>query len=119
VAVDYVIFESMCIDVNQIVAHIEDQGLFAWVCYELLEVDAQKTIIIEIVTYAMMLIVDLNGVKAERNNANEGLDLDVPPMLPGVLMKLRHGAFIRKVSTLPSSGRPKISIKLRLTIAPF
>jgi hypothetical protein len=40
VAVDYVIFESMCIDVNQIVAHIEDQGSFARACYELLEVDA-------------------------------------------------------------------------------
>jgi uncharacterized NAD-dependent epimerase/dehydratase family protein len=37
--VNYVIFESMRIDVNQIVAHIEDQGSFARVCYELLEVD--------------------------------------------------------------------------------
>ncbi len=39
-AVDYVIFESMCIDVNQIVAHIEDQGSFTRACYELFEVDA-------------------------------------------------------------------------------
>jgi hypothetical protein len=68
--VDYVIFESMRIDVNQIVVHIEDQGSFARVCYELLEMDAQKMIVIEIVTYTMMLIVGLNGVKAERNDAN-------------------------------------------------
>jgi hypothetical protein len=60
-------------------------------------VDAQKTVITEIATYAMMLIVSLNGVKAERDNANEGLDLDVPPVLLGVLVKLRHGAFVRKM----------------------
>jgi hypothetical protein len=59
--------------------------------------DTQKTVIIEIATYAMMLIVGLNGVKAERKNANEGLDLDVSPVLLGVLVKLRHGAFVRKV----------------------
>jgi len=44
-----------------------------------------------------MLIVDLNGVKAEGNDANQSLDLDVPPVLPSVLMKLRHGAFVWKV----------------------
>ncbi len=59
--------------------------------------DAQKTIITEITTYAMMLIVDLNGVKDEHDNANDGLDLDVPLVLPGVLVKLRHGAFVRKM----------------------
>jgi hypothetical protein len=97
VAMDYMTFESMRIDVNWIVAHIEDQGLFARACYELLEMDAQKTIITEIATYAMMLIVGLNGVKAEHDNTNEGLDLDVPPVLLGVVVKLCHGAFIRKV----------------------
>ncbi|CAK9213283.1 unnamed protein product [Sphagnum troendelagicum] len=70
VAVDYVIFELMCIDVNQIVVHIEDKGSITRACYELLEVDAQKTIITEIATYAMMLIIGLNGIKAERNDAN-------------------------------------------------
>jgi hypothetical protein len=45
----------------------------------------------------MTLIVGLNGVKAKRDNANEGLDLDVPLVLPGVLMKLCHRAFIQKV----------------------
>ncbi|CAM6030944.1 unnamed protein product [Sphagnum balticum] len=50
--------------------------------------------------YAMMLIVSLNGVKAERNNANEGLELDVPLVLPSVLVKLRHGAFVRKMLDL-------------------
>jgi hypothetical protein len=97
VVMDYMIFESMHIDVNQIVTHIEDQGSFALPCYELLKVDTQKTVITKIATYAMMLIVSLNGVKVERDNANEGLDLDVPPVLPSVLMKLRHGTFIRKV----------------------
>jgi hypothetical protein len=94
---DYMIFESMHIDVNQIVTHIEDQGSFAQACYKLFEVDAQKMVIIKITTYAMMLIVGLNGVKAKCDNANEGLDLDVPLVLPGVLVKLHHGAFIRKV----------------------
>ncbi len=66
--------------------------------------DTQKTVVTEIMTYAMMLIIGLHGViiglhgvKAERNNTNQSLDLDVPPVLPSVLMKLRHGMFIRKV----------------------
>jgi hypothetical protein len=67
------------------------------VCYELFEVDAQKTFVIEIVTYAMILIAGLNGVKAECNDAKQSLDLDVPPMLHGVLLKLHHGEFVRKV----------------------
>ncbi|CAM6009758.1 unnamed protein product [Sphagnum balticum] len=72
VAMDSVIFESMRINVIKIIAHIEDQGSFARACYELFEVDAQKTVITEIATYAMMLIVGMNGVKAECDNANEG-----------------------------------------------
>ncbi len=68
--VDYMIFESMRIDVNQIVAHIKVQGSFIRACYELFEVDAQKTMVTKIVTYTMMLIVGLNGVKVERNNTN-------------------------------------------------
>jgi hypothetical protein len=59
--------------------------------------DAQKTVITEIATYAMMLIVSLNGVKAERDNANEGLHLDMPPVLLSVLVKLCHGAFVWKM----------------------
>jgi len=68
--IDYVIFELMRIDVNQIIAHIEDQGSFAWVYYELLKMDAQKTIVTKIVMYTMMLIVSLNGIKVECDNAN-------------------------------------------------
>lgn len=92
--INYMIFESMRIDINQIVAHIEDQGSFARVCYELLEVDAQKMVVTQIAMYTMMLIVDLNGVKAEHDDANQSLDLDVPPVLPSVLVKLRHGPFV-------------------------
>ncbi|CAK9259892.1 unnamed protein product [Sphagnum jensenii] len=47
--------------------------------------------------YTMMLIVDLNGVKAEHDDANQSLNLDVPPVLLSVLVKLRHGPFVRKV----------------------
>jgi hypothetical protein len=49
-------------------------------------VDAQKTVSTEIMTYAMMLIIDLNGVKAEHDNTKQSLDLDVPLVLPGVLV---------------------------------
>lgn len=59
--------------------------------------DAQKTVVTEIATYAMMLIVGLNGVKFERDDANHSFDLDMPHVLPGVLVKLRHGVFVRKV----------------------
>ncbi len=87
----------MRIDINQIVVNIKDQGSFSWACYELFEVDAQKMVVTEIATYPMMLIVGLNGVKAERDDANQNLDLDVAPMLPYVLVKLHHGAFVRKM----------------------
>jgi hypothetical protein len=75
---------------------MEAQGSFAQTCYELFKVDAQKTVVTEIATYTMMLIVDLNGVKFERD-ANHSFNLDMPPVLPGVLVKLRHGVFVRKV----------------------
>jgi ankyrin repeat protein len=45
----------------------------------------------------MMLIISLNGIKAEHDHANHSHDLDVPPVLLDVLMKLRHGMFVRKV----------------------
>jgi hypothetical protein len=60
-------------------------------------VDAQKTVVTEIATYGMMLIVSLNGIEAERNDTNQSLNLDMPPVLFSVLVKLHHGTFVQKV----------------------
>ncbi len=53
----------------------------------------------QLVTDAVVanLIVGLNGVKAERDATNQSFDLNMPPVLLNVLVKLCHGVFVRKV----------------------
>ena len=87
----------MRILVDEIVAHIEDQGSFARGCYERLDVDVKKAVVKEIATYVMTLVAGLCGVKAERDDANRSFDQDAPPVLPSQLIKLRHGSFVRNV----------------------
>ncbi|CAK9259613.1 unnamed protein product [Sphagnum jensenii] len=48
-------------------------------------------------TYAMVLIVGLQSIKAERDGDNRALDKDAPPMLLAQLVKLRHGIFLKDV----------------------
>jgi len=76
-----------------IVNHIENQGSFMRDCYEHLEATDQQ----HVATYAMVLIVGLQSVKAERNGDNRALDKDTPPVLPVQLVKLRHGVFLKDV----------------------
>ncbi len=50
-----------------------------------------------IATYAMVLIVGLQSVKAERDGNNRALDKDALPVLPAQQVKLRHGVFLKDV----------------------
>lgn len=95
--VKYVSVESMHVKVKAIVMHVQDQGSFANVCYDRLDVDSQKVVVNTIAIYAMMLILGLMRVKAEHDGDDNNLDQDVPPVLPAQLVKLRHNAFIRDV----------------------
>ncbi len=72
--VEYMSVESMCVQVETIIMHIQDQGLFASVCYNRLDVDNQKAVINTIVIYAMTLILGLMRVKVERDGDNNSFD---------------------------------------------
>ncbi|CAK9882418.1 unnamed protein product [Sphagnum jensenii] len=64
-----------------IVNHIENQASFTRDCYERLEAANQQDMINHIATYAMVLIVELQSVKVERDNDNCVLDKDTSPVL--------------------------------------
>ncbi|CAK9210487.1 unnamed protein product [Sphagnum jensenii] len=79
---DYVNFEQWCINVDSIVAHIEDQGSFPWQCYKKLDIVDQKLVIKEIGMFAMELVVGLQDVKAKWDDVNRPLNSDASPVLP-------------------------------------
>ncbi|CAM6021880.1 unnamed protein product [Sphagnum balticum] len=81
-ASDYVNFEQWHINVNSIIAHIENQGSFPRQCYEELDAIDQELVVKEISMFTMELVTDLQDVKAEQDNVNRPLDSDVPLMLP-------------------------------------
>ncbi|ETM52682.1 hypothetical protein PPTG_19646 [Phytophthora nicotianae INRA-310] len=68
---EYVAFHSMRVHINDIIAHIEDQGSLARACYERLDEAAKKAVVRQIA--------------------------DAPPVLPSQLVRLRHGVFLRDV----------------------
>jgi hypothetical protein len=76
-ASDYVNFEQWCINVNSIVAHITDQGLFLQQCYEELDVANQELVVKEIGMFLMELVVALQDIKAERDDVNRPQDSDI------------------------------------------
>jgi hypothetical protein len=56
---DYVNFEQWRINVDLIIAHIEDQGSFPQQCYEKLDIANHELIVKEIGTFVMELVVGL------------------------------------------------------------
>jgi len=62
---NYINFEQWRINVDSIVAHIKDQGLFPWQCYEELDVLNQELVVKEIGMLVMELVAGLEDVKAE------------------------------------------------------
>ncbi len=58
-ACDYANFEQWCINVDSIVAHIEDHGSFPWQCYEKLDVADQELVIKEVGMFVMELVTSL------------------------------------------------------------
>ncbi|ETN21755.1 hypothetical protein F442_10345 [Phytophthora nicotianae P10297] len=70
---EYVAFHSMRVHINDIIAHIEDQGSLARACYERLDEAAKKAVVRQIAVYAMILVDGLDGVEAERDGAISAL----------------------------------------------
>jgi hypothetical protein len=87
----------MRILVDAIVEHIRDQRSFTITCYNDLDTDDKNDIIYTVATYAISLVTDLMGIKAERDDNNMRLESDMPPMLPAELIAIRHGKFVSEV----------------------
>jgi len=94
---NYINFEQWRINVDSIVAHIKDQGLFPWQCYEELDVLNQELVVKEIGMLVMELVAGLEDVKAEWDGMNRPLDSDAPLVLPAQLVKFHTGVFIYEV----------------------
>ncbi|CAK9235665.1 unnamed protein product [Sphagnum troendelagicum] len=95
--IEYMSIESMWINVVGIENHIRDQGSAAGKFFDALNVADQNVVIKEIVSYAIMLITGLTGVKAERDKNNQPLDHDTPPVMPQQLVTLRPTKLIQEV----------------------
>ncbi len=80
--IEYMSIKLMWIDVAGIKNHIHDQGSTAGKFFDALNVANQNVVIKEIASYAIMLVMGLMGVKAERDKNNQPLDHDMPPVMP-------------------------------------
>ncbi|CAK9236142.1 unnamed protein product [Sphagnum troendelagicum] len=60
----------------------------------------QQDVIKHIAMYAMAQVAGLQSVKAERDSDNCASKKNVPPVLSALLVKLRHGAFLKEVLDL-------------------
>ncbi|KAH8955409.1 hypothetical protein BDL97_08G136500 [Sphagnum fallax] len=85
------------INAESIVAWVEDQGSFPCQCYERLSTIECEDVVRQIAEYMMGVVAGLSGVKAQRDGRNGPSNLEVPPVLPHQLAKLRHGFFVRYV----------------------
>jgi hypothetical protein len=62
---DYVNFEQWRINVDSIVAHIKDQGLFPQQCYKEVNIVNQEPVVKEIGMFVMELVISLQDIKVE------------------------------------------------------
>ncbi|KAH8941002.1 hypothetical protein BDL97_14G014500 [Sphagnum fallax] len=77
--IEYMSIESMRIDIASIENHIHDQGSATGKFFDALNAADQNAVIKEIASYAIMLVMGLMGVKAERDENNQPLDHNAPP----------------------------------------
>jgi hypothetical protein len=95
--IKYMSIESMRINVTGIQNHIRNQGSVVGKFFDALNAADQNAVIKKIASYAIMLVMGLTGVKVERDENNQPLDHDVPPVMPQQLVTLRPAKFIQEV----------------------
>jgi len=78
-------------------AHIRDQGTAAQTFFDRMPDFEQEAVVVEIASYAKALLRGLKGVRAQRDESNLPLHVDVPPVMPQVLATMRPGQFIEGV----------------------
>ncbi|CAN5952399.1 unnamed protein product [Sphagnum jensenii] len=80
--IEYMSIESMRIDVAGIENHIRDEGSAVGKFFDALNAANHNVVIKEIASYAIMLVTGLTGVNTERDENNQPLDHDAPPVMP-------------------------------------
>ncbi|KAI2495067.1 hypothetical protein MHU86_19462 [Fragilaria crotonensis] len=109
----YVVVDAFRLQRVLLVAHIEDQGSFPSQCFERLNDEIKNAVLVEIASYAITLIIGLQSVRAERNNANLPRAQDAPPVLPAQLVHFSVTCLGLIAYTSPSSGMRRLSTRLR------
>ncbi len=89
--------ESLQISYGDVVVLIEDQGSFAMECFNHLDTVGKEEVVKQVALYVMRVLLGLNNVKAERDNNNDPLYDEAPPVMPGQLVSMRPGAFVKDV----------------------
>ncbi len=51
----------------------------------------------QLAQYAMFIVTGLGNIRAERDENNEPLEQDAPPVMPNQIVKLRHNNFIEQM----------------------
>ncbi|CAI5741069.1 unnamed protein product [Hyaloperonospora brassicae] len=94
---EFVRFKTMRVRTDHLVTLIEDEGSMARDCLLRLD-EAEKTFVLkQIVAYTETLVIDLQAVRAERDDNNLPRELVSPPVLLGELIGLLPAYFIRDV----------------------
>jgi hypothetical protein len=90
-------FGQWRVEREEVLRRVKDEGSFPLRCYDRLDAAAKAKVIREIARYYMFIISGLTNVRAERDDNNNPLEEDAPPVLPAQLVKLRPGVFIEQV----------------------
>jgi hypothetical protein len=84
-----IFLESLQISYGDVVALIEDQGLFAMECFNRLDTVGKEEVVKQVALYVMRVLLGLNNVKAERDNNNDSLYDEAPPVMPTQFVSMR------------------------------
>ncbi|KAH9247852.1 hypothetical protein BASA81_014535 [Batrachochytrium salamandrivorans] len=79
-----------------VIMHIHDQGFGTGLHSSLSNFDQQSTLE-EVATFAFCIVANGLQIQAERDSNNNARELEVPPVMPADLVKLRPALFIKDI----------------------
>jgi len=66
-------------------------------CFNRLDTVGKEEVVKQVALYVMRVLLGLNNVKAERDSNNDPLYNEAPPVMPGQLVSMCPGAFVKDV----------------------
>jgi hypothetical protein len=66
-------------------------------CFNRLDTVGKEEVVKQVVLYVMCVLLGLNNFKVERDSNNDPLYDEAPPVMPGQLVSMRPGAFVKDV----------------------